>query len=202
MEIKRALLDYLFTHTDCTAVEATPNIQNQASIKMQQAVGGVCVGSGVFEFPETMQATQPVEYFVYLVYRQDWFSRAARTVRRTPELERRKHHKIPHQERQMYAMTGKLFAQPGKREAFIQTAACREWSPNCPAGRRQYAVAGIYETAIWVMEIWMTKPATTPRCRTDGFSQPDRRGQAADGRLPVGSELRVGRWPRPLRNEN
>ena len=76
VEIKRGLLDYLFTHTDCKAVEATPNVQNQASIKMQQAVGGVCVSSGVFEVPEHLQDyAQPVPHYVFLVQRETWLAR-------------------------------------------------------------------------------------------------------------------------------
>ena len=44
VEIKQALVDYLFTHTDCKAVQATPNINNAASINMQKAVGAVRTG--------------------------------------------------------------------------------------------------------------------------------------------------------------
>jgi len=72
-EIKRALVDYLFTHTDCRVVEATPNQTNIASIKMQKAVGGVCVGETVYEFPEQMQAyTRPVHALIYQVSREEW----------------------------------------------------------------------------------------------------------------------------------
>jgi RimJ/RimL family protein N-acetyltransferase len=53
VEIKQALVDYLFTHTDCSAVEATPNVENKASIKMQEAVGGVCLGEATFQVPES-----------------------------------------------------------------------------------------------------------------------------------------------------
>jgi len=73
VEVKRALVDHLFTHTDCTAVEASPNVDNVASIKMQEAVGGVRVGEGTFEFPESMRAfTTPVHTYVYRVYRDTW----------------------------------------------------------------------------------------------------------------------------------
>lgn len=73
VEVKRGLLDYLFTHTDCRAVQATPNVNNIASIKMQEAVGGVRVGEGVFHFAESMRAyTTPVPHYVYHVYRADW----------------------------------------------------------------------------------------------------------------------------------
>ena len=73
VEIKRALVDYLFTHTECTAIEASPNICNAASIKMQEAVGGVRVSEGTYEFPESMRAfTTPVHHYVYRVYRDTW----------------------------------------------------------------------------------------------------------------------------------
>ena len=73
VEVKRALVSYLFEHTFCVAVEATPNVGNTASIKMQEAVGGVRVSEGIFRFPESMRAfTQPVHHYVYRVYRKDW----------------------------------------------------------------------------------------------------------------------------------
>ena len=76
VEIKRALVDYLFTQTDCSAIQATPNVKNVASIKMQEAVGAVRVGEGTFEFPETMRKwTAPVHHYVYRVSRSDWARR-------------------------------------------------------------------------------------------------------------------------------
>jgi len=73
VEIKRGLVDYLFTHTDCSVVQATPNINNIPSIKMQEAVGGVRVGEAIDEFPEEMKAfTSPVHYYIYHVFREDW----------------------------------------------------------------------------------------------------------------------------------
>jgi len=39
-EIKQGLVDYLFTHTSCKTIRATPNLKNIASQKMQEAVGG------------------------------------------------------------------------------------------------------------------------------------------------------------------
>ncbi len=72
-EAWRGLVAYHFAHTDCIAVGATPNVQNIASIKMQEAVGGVRVGEGVYEFPEAMRDfTTPVHHYVYRVYREDW----------------------------------------------------------------------------------------------------------------------------------
>jgi len=73
VEVKRGLVDYLFTYTDCTAVQADPNVNNIASIKMQEAVGGVRVGEGVHKFPDKMRDyTHPVHYYVYHVCRADW----------------------------------------------------------------------------------------------------------------------------------
>ena len=72
-EIKQGLVDYLFTHTDCTAVKATPNKNNIASQKMQEAVGGRKIKEDVFRFPEEMRGyTVDVHYYLYLVYRKDW----------------------------------------------------------------------------------------------------------------------------------
>ncbi len=75
IEVKRGLLDYIFTHTDAVAVEATPNVDNVASIKMQEAVGGKRVGESVYEFPLSMQGyTTPVHSVTYRVTRADWSS--------------------------------------------------------------------------------------------------------------------------------
>jgi RimJ/RimL family protein N-acetyltransferase len=73
VEVKRGLVSHLFAHTDCTAVQATPNVDNVASIKMQESVGGVRVGEEVYEFPESMRDyTTPVHHYIYRVYRKDW----------------------------------------------------------------------------------------------------------------------------------
>ena len=73
VEIKRGLVAHLFMHTACTAVGASPNVGNVASIKMQESVGGVRVGEQVYEFPESMRDyTTPVHCYIYHVYRKDW----------------------------------------------------------------------------------------------------------------------------------
>jgi ribosomal-protein-alanine N-acetyltransferase len=73
VELKRGLVNYLFTHTDCRIVQATPNVDNIASIKMQEAVGGIRVGEGVSPFPESMQSyTTAVHHYIYHVHRSDW----------------------------------------------------------------------------------------------------------------------------------
>lgn len=72
-EVKLALLDFLFTGTDCARVQATPNRGNTASIRMQEKAGGVRTGEGVSRFPETMaEYTSPVRYFTYIVSRETW----------------------------------------------------------------------------------------------------------------------------------
>lgn len=73
VEVWRQLVTYQFTHTDCEAVQATPNVNNRASIKMQEAVGGVRMGEDVYEFPESMRDyTTPVHCYIYRLYRADW----------------------------------------------------------------------------------------------------------------------------------
>jgi RimJ/RimL family protein N-acetyltransferase len=75
VEIKRGLLDYLFSQTDCQLVQATPNIHNIASIKMQEAVGAVRVGEETAVFPPAMHSyTQPVQHYLYQVSRSTWES--------------------------------------------------------------------------------------------------------------------------------
>jgi RimJ/RimL family protein N-acetyltransferase len=73
VEVKRGLVAHLFTHTNCTAVGASPNVGNIASIKMQESVGAVRVGEAVYQFPESMRDyTTPVHHYIYHVYREDW----------------------------------------------------------------------------------------------------------------------------------
>jgi len=80
LEIKRGLLNYLFSHTDCSCVQATPNIHNIASIKMQEAVGGVRAGTGKSLIPQPDGAQSiTVEYAIYRVYRRIW-QKAQRTL--------------------------------------------------------------------------------------------------------------------------
>jgi len=73
VEIKLALVDYLFRNTDCRAVEGTPNVANIASIKMQEAVGATRIGEDTFYFPESKaDSTRPVHYYIYHVTRASW----------------------------------------------------------------------------------------------------------------------------------
>jgi [ribosomal protein S5]-alanine N-acetyltransferase len=75
-EIKRGLVDWLFSNTDCKVVRATPNQKNIASQKMQEAVGGRRIDEGVCKFPESMRDyTVDVPYYVYEVTRETWEQR-------------------------------------------------------------------------------------------------------------------------------
>jgi RimJ/RimL family protein N-acetyltransferase len=72
-EAWQALVDYAFTHTTCSFVQGTPNVENIASIKMQEAAGGVRISEGLYEFPEEMKPyTTPVHCATYQVSRADW----------------------------------------------------------------------------------------------------------------------------------
>ena len=72
-EAWRALVAYEFSHTECVAMQGTPNVHNVASIKMQEGAGGVRVGEEVYEFPEAMREfTSPVHHYIYRVSREDW----------------------------------------------------------------------------------------------------------------------------------
>jgi len=78
VEVWRAIADYQFAHTDCGIVQATPNVGNMASIKMQEAVGLVRTGEAVHRFPEHMQSyTTSVHHYVYRLNRADWRRRQA-----------------------------------------------------------------------------------------------------------------------------
>jgi len=73
IEVWSALIDYQFTHTDCSVVQATPNVVNKASIKMQEAVGAVRTGEDTHRFPDSMQDyTTPIHHYIYRVNRADW----------------------------------------------------------------------------------------------------------------------------------
>ncbi|MBN1230737.1 MAG: GNAT family N-acetyltransferase [Anaerolineales bacterium] len=73
MEIKQGLVKYLFSRTDCRAVESTPNVENIASIKIQEAIGGVREIERTYNFPEEMQSyTTPVHHYVYRIYREKY----------------------------------------------------------------------------------------------------------------------------------
>ena len=70
-EIKKALINYIFEHTDAKAVEGSPNKKNMASIKMQESVGAKKIKEGVYHFPESMKDfTEDVHCIIYRVFRE------------------------------------------------------------------------------------------------------------------------------------
>ncbi len=72
-EIKKGLVDYLFTNTNCSGIKATPNKLNIASQKMQEAVGACKVGESSYKFPDHMKEyTEDVHSYIYILYRKDW----------------------------------------------------------------------------------------------------------------------------------
>ncbi len=74
-EIWTALIAYQFEHTDCAAVQTTPNIHNPAAIRLYESVGARRLDKGVFRFPEKMQEyTTPVHHYRYRLTREDWKS--------------------------------------------------------------------------------------------------------------------------------
>lgn len=72
-EVKQGLVDFLFSHTNCIKIKATPNKNNIASQRMQEAVGAKRTGEGIYHFPENMKEyTVDVPYYVYIVEKRDW----------------------------------------------------------------------------------------------------------------------------------
>lgn len=83
-EVKQGLVDYLFIHTDCTVIKATPNILNIASQKMQEKVGGQRIGQEMFCFPEYMKEyTSNVHSYIYHLTRKDWLKQRDHSGRAT-----------------------------------------------------------------------------------------------------------------------
>ena len=72
-EAKKGLCDFIFTHTDAEIVQATPNRENIASIRMQEYAGAKPVDEGIFSFHQKMKMkTCPVPYILYQLNRKDW----------------------------------------------------------------------------------------------------------------------------------
>jgi len=75
-EIKNALCKYLFSHTNCKIIEASPNINNAASQKMQEVVGGKEIRRGTYHFPPKMQHfTEDVHLIIYHIHKKDWLEK-------------------------------------------------------------------------------------------------------------------------------
>ena len=72
-EIWTGILAYQFEHTDCEAVQTTPNVNNMGAIRLYESAGAVREGESVYEFPEAMRDfTQTVHCYIYRLYRVDW----------------------------------------------------------------------------------------------------------------------------------
>lgn len=75
-EIKKALIDYVFTHTSCRRLKATPNINNIKSCRMQEKSGFYKAGKEKSQFPSHMKDyTTLVEYYIYYLEREAWEKR-------------------------------------------------------------------------------------------------------------------------------
>jgi phosphoglycolate phosphatase len=73
-EIKKGLIEYIFSHTEARGVKATPNINNKASIRMQEKCGGVCLGEGLYSPDPKQQKEQgacDVPFRLYVTYREE-----------------------------------------------------------------------------------------------------------------------------------
>jgi RimJ/RimL family protein N-acetyltransferase len=72
-ECWKELIAYQFRHTDCQAIQTTPNVNNLAAIKLYESMGAKQVGEGVDYFPASMQEyTTPVHHYIYRLDRADW----------------------------------------------------------------------------------------------------------------------------------
>jgi len=75
-EVKRGLVEYLFTHTNCSKIRATPSKNNTASQKMQEGAGAIRTGEGIYHFPDDMKEfTVDVPYYIYIIEREEWEKR-------------------------------------------------------------------------------------------------------------------------------
>jgi len=75
-EIKNALCKYLFQHTKTKIIEASPNVKNEASQRMQEACGGKKVKDGIYHFPPEMQHyTEDVHCIIYHIQKKDWLKK-------------------------------------------------------------------------------------------------------------------------------
>lgn len=79
LEITWALLDYIFTHTNTSIVQSTPNISHLPAVRLQEAMGSERVGEGTLEFPEELRGyTVPVPHYIYRLTREKWLERRKR----------------------------------------------------------------------------------------------------------------------------
>ena len=73
-ELKKGLLEYIFSRTRAGGVKATPNIENNASLRMQEKSGGIRLGKGIYIADPKQKEEQgacDVPYYTYVVYRKE-----------------------------------------------------------------------------------------------------------------------------------
>lgn len=71
-ELKLALADFIFRNSECKGIRATPNVNNAASIRMQEKAGAEFITEGSFNFPALKHKTCEVHYKIYILYRKTW----------------------------------------------------------------------------------------------------------------------------------
>ena len=93
----------------------------------------------------------------------------------------------------MYAMVGKLFAQAGKRELFVEILLRAAEIVGQLPGCRLYAVNEDLadETCIWVMEIWDDKGAHDQSLKDERVRSLIAQARPLMAGVPQGSELKV-----------
>ena len=93
----------------------------------------------------------------------------------------------------MYAMAGKLFAQPGKRDEFVEILLRAAQVVGQLPGCRMYAVNEDLadETCIWVIEIWQDKPAHDQSLANERVRALIAQARPLMAGAPQGTELRL-----------
>ena len=93
----------------------------------------------------------------------------------------------------MYGMTGKLMAQPGKREEFLAILLQASEKVGRLPGCRMYAVTEdmANDNTIWVMEIWDDKEAHDNALKQDDVRALITQAMPLMDGQPDGAELRI-----------
>jgi quinol monooxygenase YgiN len=93
----------------------------------------------------------------------------------------------------MYAMTGKLAAQPGKRDALVETLIRASEIVSGISGCRAYIVNEDVkdEITVWVFEIWDNKESHDDSLKDERVRSLIAEAMPLIGGAPEGFELRV-----------
>lgn len=73
-EVKKGLLNAIFSQTEARGVKATPHINNKASIRMQEKCGSVCLGKSLYKAAQKQKEEQgacDVPHYIYVAYRKE-----------------------------------------------------------------------------------------------------------------------------------